>query len=224
MRKRYWIFTVFLISVIFGVEYDLARRIKYKNVAQQKKAVLPTILTPTPEVVTARKAPVVTSILDSRFIQDAQKISQLKASPKVIDEKFDRLAKSMDSFELKKLSLLIGDQNADSEQRAMAVELLARSKSAESMKILRDFVAADKTPVSATWNPNREYESVLRAQAIEGIATYPKKELALSYLNSLSDMVNESFLKDRISRSEESLKGRASAPIQDESVLKQLVQ
>lgn len=74
-------------------------------------------------------------------------------------------------------------------------------------------------------NRKREFESILRVQAIEGIAAYPKKELALSYLSSLEKQVNETFLKDRIVRSEEGLKGRhLNSQPKDEAVLKQLVQ
>jgi hypothetical protein len=66
----------------------------------------------------------------------------------------------------------------------------------------------------------------LKAQAIEGIASYPQKNLALSYLNSLADKVDESFLKDRISRSSENLEERPKANLQqqEEAALKQLIE
>ena len=67
---------------------------------------------------------------------------------------------------------------------------------------------------------------VVGAQAIEGIASYPKKELALSSLNSLSQHVSESFLRDRIARSGEYLRNSKvdSTDKQDENALKKLVE
>ena len=106
----------------------------------------------------------------------------------------------------------------------MAVELLSRSKIPDAVLMLKEFVAS-KQLASTTSARKRELESVLRAQAIEGIAGYPQKDLALSYLNSLSKEVDETFLKDRIVRSEEGIKGRTVRVQQkDEAALKQLVQ
>lgn len=114
----------------------------------------------------------------------------------------------------------------DGDQRAMAVELLSRNKTPEALQALQDFVIYHQTDGSTGWSRQREFESVLRAQAIEGIAAYPKKELALSSLNSLSQHVSESFLRDRIARSGEYLRHGKTDPIekQDENALKKLVE
>jgi hypothetical protein len=66
---------------------------------------------------------------------------------------------------------------------------------------------------------------VLRAQAVESIAAYPQKEIAISTLNFLHQKVDESFLADRINRATAHLLGRAPAPeAQDEAALKDLVE
>ncbi len=229
MKKKYWLFVVFLTGSIFFVEYDLARRMNSKLLATAPKvnsALSPTNSKSEPKA-TVKMANIqgTQSIFDSQFVAEAQKMSQLQENSKAVDEKIDSLAKAMNSYEMKKLSVMIESKSADGDQRAMAVELLARSKSEEAMQILNDFVLTHETGAVQTWNRNREFESVLRAQAIEGIAAYPKKDVALSYLSSLANKVDESFLKDRIARSEENLKGHApTSQQQDDAALKQLVQ
>ena len=224
MKKRYWMYAISLIAVVFLVEYDVARRMNAKvknitervqtsnNVAPQASAVR------SPVAVPARTK---TSFFESQFLKEAQKISELQNDPKLVDQKMDQLARSMSSVDLQKLSVVMQNENENGDQRALAVELIARFKTPEAITALKEFVVRR----DGHSGPNREFESVLRAQAIEGIAAFPQKELALSYLNLMANQVDESFLKDRIVRSEENLKGRApSTEQQDESALKQLVQ
>jgi hypothetical protein len=230
MKKRYWIFTSTLIAIVFLVEYDLSKRISAKAsrpqqtlVKKQEAITAVAAIQPLKNVEAEQSS--TESFFDSQLINEAQKISQLQSDPKSVDESIDKLAHKMNSLEIKKLAILIENKNENGDNRAMGVELLSRAQSEEAMTVLKDFVATHETGAGKDWNRNREFESVLRAQAIEGIAAYPQKDLALSYLNSLAQKVDESFLKDRIVRSEENLKGRAPpSQQQDETALKQLVQ
>ena len=105
----------------------------------------------------------------------------------------------------------------------MAVELLARKQTVESLKQLENFVQQHET--TTKWSRTREFESVLRAQAIEGIASFPQKDLAVSSLMALDPKLNESFLKDRIKRSLVGLKNDSQTPEkQDNEALSKLVE
>lgn len=225
MKKRYWFFVAVLIGAIFALEYDVAKRTKNKIEHPQTFASLKA----GDAAVENNKVnePIKTAItFEEKFIGEAQKISSLQSSPEVVDKKLDELAKVMTNAEIQKLLLLMTRADQDGDQRAMAVELLSRNKTPEALQALQDFVVNHQTNESTGWNRQREFESVLRAQAIEGIASYPRKELALSSLNSLSEHVSESFLRDRIARSGEYLRNGKVDPIekQDENALKKLVE
>ncbi len=236
MRKRYWFYSLALIAIIFAVEYDVARRMNSKNptvartdVRSGKASTTQRAPNQISNSARTNEAATTTSqastVFDTQFLQEAQRISNLPRDPKDVEQKMDQLARSMKPLDLKKLEIVMQNKNEDGDQRAMAVELISRSKTPEAMDALKDFVLTRENSTGENWTRNREFESVLRAQAIEGIAAFPQKQLALTYLNSMAGQIDESFLKDRIVRSEESLKGRApDTQQQDEAALKQLVQ
>ena len=68
MKKRYWIFSLFLLTVVFAVEYDLARRIDSKMIADQKKSGRPEVVVALPTAPIQENNSGITSILDSKFI------------------------------------------------------------------------------------------------------------------------------------------------------------
>lgn len=228
MKMRYWFFSLALVAVVFLVEYDLARRMSLKSVVQAEKKTLAR------EVVAAQEAqvegPVIirneddSSFFESKSLKEAQKFSLNQSDPKKLDDKMDQLARDLSALEVKRLAIVMRSKLEDSETRAMAIELLTRSKTRDAMDVLKEFVVTPQTS-GPVLSRTAEYESILRAQAIEGIAAYPQKDLALTYLNSMTSQVKESFLKDRIVRSEEGLKGLApTVQNNDETALKQLVQ
>ncbi len=222
MKKRYWSYTAALVAVVFLVEYDVARRMDSKNrMAFAPKAPIAAPVVSAAALPKPAASADEVSLFDSRFLKEAQKISELSNDPKQVDQKMDQLALSMSQLDLKKLSIVMENQNENGDTRALAVELISRAKTRDAVAALKEFVIHQESGAGR----NREFESVLRAQAIEGVAAYPQKDLALSYLNAMADQVDESFLKDRIVRSEENLKGRApTTEQQDDAALKQLVQ
>lgn len=234
MKQLYIFASVALAGTVFLVEYDLSQRMQIRNLKSTRNSLTSKasinqkpIQEYKDEVVppqTDSLTPAEYSFFDSATLKSAQKLSSNQVDPSTLDQKMDELAKALNPIEIKKLAIVVHNKNESEDRRAMAVELLSRSKTADAVLMLKEFVASKQTSV-ATNVRKRELESVLRAQAIEGIAAYPQKDLALSYLNSLANQVDESFLKDRIVRSEEGIKGRTPNTQQkDEAALKQLVQ
>ncbi len=234
MKRLYIFASLALAGTIFLVEYDLSQRIQKRNLNSNRNSLtvkstsvqkpLAEAKTQAAAVSTVSYAATDDSFFESTALKLAQKLSSNQVDPKTLDQKMDQLAKGLTPLEIKKLAIIVHNKNESEDRRAMAVELLSRSKTADAVLLLKEFVASKQTSALATVR-KRELESILRAQAIEGIAGYPKKELALSYLNTLENQVEEKFLKDRIVRSEEGLKGRAPNTQQkEEAALKQLVQ
>lgn len=243
MRSKLWIFSLVLIVVVFAVEYDLAQRY-FKNkpmAAQNLKTQLPSEknnINHLPDASAAagsvkveaedqksRRANSESDLqnFETQFKLESQNISQLQSEPQKTEERLQALANKMTQEQMQKLTQLISDQSKDGDERAMAIEMLSRRKDSESLKALEDFVA--QSDDVGAWSRSHEFESVLRAQAIEGIATYPEQKEALSALNKLSKKVNESFLRDRILRSQAGLKGLApSIENQDNEALRKLVE
>jgi hypothetical protein len=222
--KKYWIFCLILIGLVFVVEYDLAQRFSQKSL-QAQTALIQTQASSVGEQSKIENNEIAEGpslqeeiLNENNFLGEAQKISRHN-DPRVAERKIEELANKMSAADVQFLSQVINSPGKQRDDRAMAVELLSRKKTSESLQILNQFVAQKN-------NQKNEFDSVLKAQAIEGIASYPQKNLALSYLNSLADKVDESFLKDRISRSSENLEERPKANLQqqEEAALKQLIE
>lgn len=224
MRKPYWYFFSFLVALVFFVEYDLTKRSTNTNGAPRfvklKSKPALQVLEPT----TAKQSDAVTSDpLIEKLNQVSAEIGKLQSSPDEAEQKIRLIAAALTARDLNSLSNVINDKKAVGDQRAMAVELLSRHHSVEALKKLEQFVQDHDD--SSTWSREREFESVLRAQAVEGIAAFPQKDLAITSLTQLNPKVSESFLKDRISRSVAGLKNQApSAEKQDNEALEKLVE
>lgn len=231
MKRLYIFAAVALAGTIVLVEYDLSRRMQWRlNRNSMAAKAGNKVEVPLSEMKDKMAASINTpssqdSFFDSAILKSAQKLSLAQIDPRTLDQKMNGLAKKLTPLEIQKLAIVARNRSESEDRRAMAVELLSRSKTPEAVLMLKEFVASRQNSMTTT-NRKRELESILRAQAIEGIAGYPQKKLALSYLNSLSSQVEETFLKDRIARSEEGLRGRTVNTQQkkDESALKQLVQ
>ena len=226
MRKIIWLFALGLVGIIFFLEYDVTERLHQVH-SRRLSANRSALATKGNIQVSSSAAPknAVNSALnfEAKFAQVTQSVSQLQENPEEAENKMQTLAVELSALDIKKLSEIMKNAKSNGDQRAMAVELLSRHQSVESLKQLEDFV---QQPLSnSAWNRNREFESVLRAQAIEGIAAYPQKDLALSSLMALDPKLDETFLKDRVKRSMAGLKNQApSAEKQDDVALKKLIE
>lgn len=250
MKKPIWIFALALVIVVLIVEYDLSKRMVNRATKngtlglsghfineEIKKQVKPVN---TQDLIAAedsvKKQAVknnsessidAANLFESQFIKEAQKVSQLQNDPKKIDQEMDQLAKKMTDKDIEMLAITLSRHRLDGDMRAMAVELLTRNQTENAMKVLNDFIQepTESKNSGAGWSRDNEFESVLKAQAIEGLGGFPQKETALNYLKNLEKHVQESFLKDRLVRTQESIKGKASSvEKQDEEALRKLVE
>ncbi len=227
MKKSYWFFSLVLVAVVFFIEYDLTQRTSRLNTS---KLSVSSLQTKSAKNVTAGGTDLVSSSDNSqnksftkKFTEVSDEISQLQQNPSVADEKIQTLAASLSAQEMNQLSQVMGDKKSSGDQRAMAVEILARNRTVQALKKLENFIKDHDDTVN--WSRSREFESVLRAQAVEGIAAFPQKDLAISSLTSLDQRVSESFLKDRIRRSVSYLRNQALSPEkQDDEALGKLVE
>ncbi len=226
MRKIIWLFALGLVGIVFFLEYDVTQRLQIRNSRRLSAGRAPAATTGKNQVTSAdeAKSETIPAInFETKFVQVTQAVSQLQENPEVAEQKMQALAGELSSRDIKKLSEVMQDAKSNGDQRAMAVELLSRHQSIDSLKQLENFI--QQPLAGGAWNRNREFESVLRAQAIEGIASYPQKDLALSSLMGLDPKLNESFLKDRIKRSMAGLKNQApAAEKQDDNALKKLIE
>ena len=226
MRKPYWYFVFGMVALVLFVEYDLTKRstkqdgqpqfVKLKSNPPAKKA---NVVSST----TGRAENLKPNSLTEKLSRVSAEVGQLQENPEEVERKIQSMASTLTQQDLNSLSNVISDKKAVGDQRAIGVELLSRHHSVEALKKLEQFVQDHDE--SGAWSREREFESVLRAQAVEGIAAFPQKDLAISSLTQLNPRVSESFLKDRINRSVASLKNQApSAEKQDEDALEKLVE
>ncbi|MBC7466086.1 MAG: hypothetical protein H7256_08840 [Bdellovibrio sp.] len=192
MKKSFWIFSLILIIAVVLVEFDLAQRNARTIAKQIKNGTLPVAKNSSVPTSNSNKELKSSQKIDQQLAQLAQ--NNLEQS----DDQIQDVAKNLSNADLKKLSEVMSDKKADEDQRTLAVELISRHQTVESLKQLESFVLR---PVTSSENNKRQLESVLKAQAIEGIAAYPQKDIAISSLTSLDPVVSEAFLKDRIKRS-----------------------
>jgi Fe2+ transport system protein B len=141
-----------------------------------------------------------------------------------LSEPSETVAKKLSSSDIKKLVRTMENKNLNSDQRSLAIEMLSRNQSVDSLKKLENFVATKPSALSKIFHKN-QIESALRAQAIEGIAAFPEKDLALSSLSGLDPKVDESFLKDRIKKSMAEIKNQVeNSEVTDTNALRKLVE
>ncbi len=223
MKKSFWIFAVLIVAAVFLIEFDVAKRTQARTVSRVGSQASKTRVVAQKSSQAKPNADSNKSAFATKFESATSEISQLQAHPEDTEQKLQDLANQMSSQDIKKLSHVMADTGSSGDERAMAVELLSRRQSIESLKQLEEFVATHEA--TNQWSRNREFESVLRAQAIEGIASYPQTDLAISSLTALDPKIDESFLKDRIKRSIAGLKKQSeSADKQDQEALSKLVE
>ncbi|MBC7420237.1 MAG: hypothetical protein H7328_05865 [Bdellovibrio sp.] len=225
MKAKYWIAVLVLVGTVLAIEYDIARRTDAKITAKNRKPAATVAIAAgsvAPAQATSEAVPIT---FEERFKSETLQIASLQASPGQVEQRLEALALSMTSNDIQSLSKIMQNPARNSDERAMAVEILSLKKTPESLRALEGFVKTHQPTTKENWSRSQEFESVMRAQAVEGIAAYPEKDLALTSLNSLSQQVDESFLLDRIMRSSVSVKGKAAATEQqDDAALKKLIE
>ncbi|MEK6628873.1 MAG: hypothetical protein AABY53_09625 [Bdellovibrionota bacterium] len=221
MKTNHYVFFGILIAAVALVGFDLSRRNTVPVVASSTES--SNSVTANATVRPASKAD--PKIFIDKFSVESAQIIKAQNNPELALNKMKRLAESITAQDVQELYNIISNEKNDGDTRALAIELLSIKNDTASLIALQNFVANNRTINGTKWDRKKELETVLRAQAVEGIASYPQKEIAISTLSYLQHKVDERFLNDRISRAAANLDNRVpTLQPQEEAGLKKLVE
>ncbi|MGZ3691099.1 MAG: hypothetical protein ACXVAX_06335 [Pseudobdellovibrio sp.] len=229
MRRSHYIFFTLIVGALIFSQYDVMKRTK-KSAAVSVAAAVPAkaVESAQPaakEEVSVQVAAEPPEAFVKKFKNEVEQVGKIQNNPEQVTERLKKLADTMDKSNIDDLYEIASDDRQSGDERAMAVELLTVKNDTASLTALQNLVANTKNINGTAWDHKKEFETVLRAQAVEGIAGYPEKEIAISTLNYLSQKVDQKFLSDRISRASNSLiMGTPSLKQQDEEALKKLIE
>lgn len=225
------LFVLTAVALVVFVDYDLSERVT--PIVQNQAAIEKREKAEQQALAAARQAELDSSAeaqaakFITRFRAEAQQLAGQTANTEIAEARLQALAAQMGQSEVRALYDVISDDRNSSDERALAVELLSIKNDTASLMALQNFVASDSTTTGKKWDRQKELETVLRAQAVESIAGYPEKQIALSTLNYLQSKVDEKFLIDRIGRATSSLTGQSFQPSQqqqNEDALRNLIE
>lgn len=155
------------------------------------------------------------------FKFESEQVGQIQSDPELAENRIQSLARQIDSPHIRYLEKVMIDQNANGDERAMALEFLSRNQSPEALAILKDFAKTE----GASAGHRQEFELALKAQAIEGIGSALDQSAALTYLDEIKKQSGYSFIKDRAARVEYSIRNNStSVEEQDNEALKKIVE
>lgn len=229
MKSIHYVFVLILLAAVFFVEYDLSRRTETSAIADKKNQTQPVAernpAATQPVVIDQGENEAITKNFVAKFKEEAVQISQLQNDPEAVQTRLKALAQEMTPRDVEGLYEIISDDQKDGDQRALAIELLSIKNDTSSLIALQNFVGNNKNVNGTKWDRKKELETVLRAQAVEGIASFPQRDIAISTLGFLQNKVDEKFLSDRIGRAAAGLNNRAPGlQQQDEEALKNLLE
>lgn len=225
MKTNHYVFFGILIAAVALVGFDLSRRNTVPVVASStvSSKVSSNSVAANTTLRPASKAD--PKIFINKFNVESAQIIKAQNNPELALNKMKKLAENITPQDVQELYNIISNEKNDGDKRALAIEVLSIKNDTTSLIALQNFVANNKTVNGTKWDRKKELETVLRAQAVEGIATYPQKEIAISTLSYLQHKVDERFLNDRIGRAAAQLSNRApTIQPQDEAALKKLVE
>jgi hypothetical protein len=229
MKKKHYFFFAAVIGMALFAQYDLGKRLDRVRTVRDAKNAAVRVQEATAKAqaeATAKVIGIPTEEFVAKFKTEATQIAKIQNNPEAVQKRMQKLAEEMNSRHVDGLYEIISDDKSNADERALAVELLTLKNNTASLIALQNFVANTKNINGEKWDQKKEFETVLRAQAVEGIAGYPEKEIAISTLNYLQQRVDQKFLNDRISRASMNLmySENKSLTQQDEEALKKLVE
>lgn len=223
--RKYYFFGLILLVGFLSMDYFLNKKIMLLKNPKMK-----TVISKTKAESESRTAASVVSIADSEsvsllqfrsdFKYEVDQIGMTQANPDQIENRLQGLSRQMEPEHKIYLKTVLNNQNANGDDRAMAIELLTRNQTAESVEILKNYAANESTNLGA----RAEQELVFKAQAIEGLAAYQDHPVAISYLDEIRKKTSYPFLQDRARRAEAVLKNEGPAiETQDLDALKKII-
>lgn len=222
MKRSHGIFFIILAVAVIFLQYDLTKRGEARSIVRAIQAANAPKVTIKPVVVADIKPKV--PFID-KFKKEAAQIAKIQTNPDEADARIKLLAEQMRPQDVDSMFEVISNDKIDGDQRALAVEILGVKNDTTSLMALQNFVANNVNINGKKWDRKKEFETVLRAQAVESIATYPQKEIALSTLDYLQHKVDNTFLAERIGRASNEITVQSrTLRQQDEEALKKLVE
>ncbi len=225
MNKARGIFLVLVIAVFAFAQYDMSRRLNAKTTSknESEKAVAAVAVPAQPDF--AAESAKKTETFIKKFKSEVGEVARLQNNPEATQQRMNQLAAQMTQQDVSALADIISDAEQNGDERALAVELLSLKNDSASLVALQNFVATSNKVDGITVQRKKEFETVLRAQAVESIAAYPQKEIALSTLSFLQTKVDNRFISERIGRASSGLLyGTENLKQQEDDALKKLVE
>lgn len=130
-------------------------------------------------------------------------------------------AEKLSESEIQQLAYDAVNTQINQDQRFKSVYLLAHNGHASL--VLKEIV---KTPIPENINEReRDFEHILRAQAVEGIENGFEKNVSRQALHDLMQTTDNAFLLDRLNRAKNSLDGVSdSSEVQDNKELEKIIE
>jgi hypothetical protein len=156
----------------------------------------------------------------------SQQVGQTHNDPQQIEKMLDSYAAQLNADQLKTLQQKAISLESEADLRALSVDLLARNGSDLAIRSLANLALSEipqLEPNSIPIKRRTEFETVLRAMAIEGLQKAKNPDLAKLTVRQIIHKSSNQFLIDRAHRARASLEqGLPSPEKQDEEALKKL--
>ena len=234
-QKIYFIMFIGIILAIVSFDLFITNKLDHKTnreLAQQPQPTVDTFIKSNPlkPVVKAKTLKQkqleerVTPEFLAQFKEESEQIGRPQKNIEQLENRLQSWARHLDENEIDYLSSVIKDRDRGGDERAMALDLLGRNQSSQSLTNLKEFVLSEGTGAGDA-RSRLDEELIFKVQAVEEIAASSSPAEAMSHLNEIQNQTEQSFVKDRAQRSLSSLKGLApSTESQDNSALKKMIE
>jgi hypothetical protein len=160
------------------------------------------------------------SIILEKLRIEAENVGKIDSAPQETEEKLQNWARSMSASDLTALKATAINVKSPQDERFLAVMLMSWSQKPSAAEHLKDIALSRFDPLLIN-DRGRDFEKILRMQAVDGLSDLPPTK------NSLQDIIKyspETYLVDRAHRNQWALQGNAQKPkAQDEVALEALL-
>ncbi len=227
MNKARLIFLTLVLGLFVFLQYDLTTRVNSKNALNGTQAPLANKaeIEQLKQVQLEQDSIQKTEQFIQKFTAEVAEVGRLQNNPEQTQERLKKMANLMRVQDVQAMADIIADENRNGDERALALEILSIKNDTTSLIAMQNFVATANKISDIKIPQKKEFETVLRAQAVESISSFPQTEIALSTLSYLQSKVDNRFINDRISRATAGLiYGKDNLKEQDDEALKKLVE
>lgn len=157
------------------------------------------------------------------FKQEVLAVSEIQNDPIAVEKRIQNLASNLGPEQISYLSELVKDQNAQGDERGMAIELLSQSDSEVAHNKLKDFVKNYTSEKNVDHHGQQELP--YRLQALEGVSKFSKTSQAIDSLKEIKSSTQNKVILDLANRSLQYLEhGGPSVQQQEEAALKKMLE